>query len=172
MQRRLELTLILAMALGLLSGCGFHLRGTGTARLVLTSINVTATDAYGSMQRTLERSLREFGVKVVSATKAPYTLHLLSDSRTRRSIATTSDVRVAEYQLKLAVRFEMLDAAGKQIIPPTTVFTERTYQFDNSSLVGNTEQEGLLNREMRRDVADQIIRRADATVRSRMNQHQ
>jgi outer membrane lipopolysaccharide assembly protein LptE/RlpB len=60
----------------------------------------------------------------------------------------------------------MDNAAGKAVIEPTSVSTERIYRFDNASLVGNTEEEKLLNQEMRRDIASQIIRRIDATVRA------
>lgn len=165
MARRITVTMIVLLTL-LLSGCGFHLRGEGADHIALGSIHVTATDAHGEMQRALEQALREAGVKLVDAASAPYTVKLLSERRTRRSVATTSDVRVAEYGLKLEVHFELTDQAGKTVIAPTSLSTQRIYRFDNSSLVGNSEQEDLLNREMRRDIASQIIRRIDATLRA------
>ena len=47
-----------------------------------------------------------------------------------------------------------------------TVVTERNYTFDSSSLFGSNEEETILLEEMREDLALQIIRRVDATVRS------
>lgn len=170
MIRHIAISGLLATAL-MLAGCGFHLRGTGSAQLALKSISVTATNAHGDMQRTLERALKEGGVKLLPSGQAPYSIRLISDRRTRRSVATSSDVTVSEYGLQLQVKFAVFDASGKQVIGPTTVSTERIYQFDNNSLVGNTEQEKLLNKEMRRDLAEQIIRRVDATIRARANKH-
>lgn len=166
MKSRIITGSLVAVAVLLLASCGFHLRGTGSAKMSLSVIHVTANDAYGEMQQALERALKEAGVKLVPADKAAYSVHLLSEKRTRRSVATTSDVQVAEYGLKMQVSFELTDAAGKQVIEPATVSAERIYRFDNSSLVGSNEEEKLLNQEMRRDIASQIIRRIDATIRA------
>ncbi|HKI74444.1 MAG TPA: LPS assembly lipoprotein LptE [Pseudomonadales bacterium] len=160
-------TSLLFAILLVVAGCGFHLRGTGGDKISLTSISVTAANANGDMQRMLERTLKESGVELTA--KAPYTVHLTSEATTRRPVATTSDVQVAEYGLRLDIGFELTGAAGKTIIPDTTVSAERTYRFDTSSLVGNTEEEKLLYDEMRRDVADQIISRIDASVRTSMD---
>ena len=157
---------LVAVVLLLLASCGFHLRGTGNTRLALSVIHVTSNDSYGEMQQALERALTEAGVKQVAADKAAYSVHLLSERRTRRSVATTSDVQVAEYGLKMEVSFELTDSAGKQVIEPATVTAQRIYRFDNSSLVGSNEEENLLNKEMRRDIASQIIRRIDAAIRA------
>lgn len=154
------------MTVLLLSACGFHLRGLGADRISLQEINVTAANQHGETERVLDEALREAGVKLVAADKAPYSVRLLNERSTRRSVATTSDVRVAEYGLKLEVQFELLNAAGKQVIAPTTVSAQRVYSFDSSSLVGSSEEEQQLDTEMRRDVASQIISRIDATVSS------
>ena len=149
-----------------MSGCGFHLRGMGGERSAIGEIHVSAANAHGEMQQQLERSLTEAGVNLVEAGKAHYSLRLLTERKTRRAVATTSDVKVAEYEIRFEVGFELTDAAGKSVISPTTVFAERIYRFDSASLVGNSAEEDLLDKEMRRDVASQIIRRVNASVRS------
>ena len=163
---------LVAVAVLVLTSCGFHLRGTGSARMSLSVIHVTANDAYGEMQQALQRALTEAGVKLVPADKAAYSVHLLTERRIRRSVATTSDVQVAEYGLNMEVSFELTDSAGKQVIEPATVSAQRIYRFDSSSLVGSNEEENLLNEEMRRDIASQIIRRIDATIRARNGKSQ
>jgi outer membrane lipopolysaccharide assembly protein LptE/RlpB len=44
--------------------------------------------------------------------------------------------------------------------------TERTFTFNNSSLVGSNEEQATLLEEMRSDLVLQIMRRVDASVRS------
>lgn len=163
---------ILAFALTFLSGCGFHLRGMGSDQIALASINVSAANVHGSMQSMLERALTEAGVKLVPAAGAPYAVRILTEHSTRRAVATTNEVQVAQYKLELTVQFELDGAGGKQIIPPSNVSAERTYQFDNTSLMGNSEEENLLDQEMRRDAASQIIRRIDATIRAAQGKRQ
>jgi LPS-assembly lipoprotein len=149
-----------------MSGCGFHLRGMGSDQSAIDEIHVSATNAHGEMEQQLERSLTEAGVRLVDAGKAPWSLRLLTERHTRRAVATTSDVKVAEYELRFEVGFQLTDSAGKAVIPGATVFAERIYRFDSASLVGNSAEETLLDQEMRRDVASQIIRRINASVRS------
>jgi len=160
---RIAVVCALALAMG---GCGFHLRGTGGYEFRLDKINVSATNAYGEMQRELERALVQAGAELVDGDGAPYSVRLLREQNTRRPVATSSDARVAEYELRLEVTFELVDDSGQTVIPATPVFAERIYRFDNTSLVGSSEEENLLTGEMRRDVAAQLIRRIDASIRS------
>lgn len=154
------------LAVFLLAGCGFHLRGTGGDRVAIGAINVSAANAHGEMQRTLERTLTDAGVRIEEEDKAPWSVRLLGETSTRRPVATSSDVKVAQYGLRLEVSFTLDAAGGKTVIPETSVSAERIYRFDSSSFAGNSEEESLLYDEMRRDVARQIMQRIDASVRA------
>jgi len=81
-------------------------------------------------------------------------------------VATTSTISVAEYELRLEVEIALENATGDIVIPSTSVVTERTFTFNNSSLVGSNEEQATLLEEMRSDLVLQIMRRVDASVRS------
>ena len=81
-------------------------------------------------------------------------------------MATTSTISVAEYELRLEVEIALENATGDIVIPSTSVVTERTFTFNNSSLVGSNEEQATLLEEMRSDLVLQIMRRVDASVRS------
>lgn len=151
----------------LLAGCGFHLRGSQGVDVALERIHVSAANVYGAFVQELERTLQQSGIEVVdSSAAAPWSLRVLGERTSRRAIATTSRVQVSEYELRMEVRFELLDTNGDTVIEPVSLIAERIYSFDSSSLVGSSEEEELLKEEMRRDLIGQMIRRVDASVRS------
>jgi LPS-assembly lipoprotein len=162
---------LLALLLSLsLAGCGFHLRGMGGLEFSLDAIHVSATNAYGEMQRELETVLEQSGAMLLpDRVDAPWAVRIVTERTTRRAVSTTSQISVSEYELRLEVTFQLSDT-NDIVIPATPVFAERIYSFDSTSLVGSREEEELLTEEMRRDVAAQIVRRIDATVRGKQGE--
>jgi LPS-assembly lipoprotein len=151
----------------LLAGCGFHLRGSQGIDASVGRLNVSAVNAYGPFVRTLERSLVQSGVKVEKqGGGAPYSVRVLDERTSRRSVATTDRITVSDYELRMEVDFELVDDKGKTLIQPTSLVAERIYSFDSTNLTGSDQEEDLLKDEMRRELAEQMKRRIDATVRS------
>ena len=163
MRRVIFLICTLTMIL-VLTGCGFHLRGSQGDDLSVNSVHVSSANAYGLLSRELESMLSARGIELVPASSAEYSIAILSENTSRRPVATSIDISVAEYELTLATKFQVTGANGDIVIAPTTLATERIYSFDRTSLVGNTEEEKLLGKEMRRDIVQQIIRRLASTL--------
>lgn len=150
------------------AGCGFHLRGTQGGDVALERLHVSAINAYGPFVQELERALLRSDVEVTgNRAEAPWSLRVLGERVNRRAVATTSQIRVSEYEVRMEVDFELTGPEDETLIAPTKLVAERIYSFDSSSLVGSSEEEELLKEEMRRDLVQQMIRRVDATVRSR-----
>lgn len=153
--------------LSLVSGCGFHLRGSQGVGLSIERIHVSGTNAYGDFVRELKRSLQSGGTEVVEASgDAPFSLRVMGENTTRRAVATTTDITVSEYELRMEVDFELLGTGGESLIEPTELVAERIYVFDRTSLVGSSEEEELLKEEMRRDLVRQMIQRVNAVAGS------
>ena len=163
MQNRL-LTLLVSFSL---CGCGFHLRGTNDIELGLSEIYIVTSDSYGDLHRILTRAFTQAGVTVVrSPTELSYNLSVSGERISRRAVATTRTISVAEYELRLEVGVALADLSGEEIFPMSTLATERIYTFDRVSLVGSDAEEKLLLEEMKADLANQILRRVDASIRS------
>jgi len=148
-----------------LAGCGFHLRGTQGYEIPAASVNVTATNLYSQFSRELERMLAAQGIELKPASGAEYSISILSERTTRRPVATSTDISVSEYELRLETQFKIDSTTGEALIRPTLLAAERIYSFDRSSLVGSSEEEEMLTEEMRRDIANQILRRFSAGLR-------
>ncbi len=159
---RFFLAVLLAGCLSV-SGCGFHLRGLESTRARLESIDFVSADVHGAINRELLKRFRDSGTEVSAS--APLKLSVSGERRSRRAVATTRTNSVAEYELRLEVEMALTDRSGRQIVPGTTIATERIYTFDNTSLTGSSEEEELLFDEMRKDIAAQILRRVNASIR-------
>ncbi|MBV1877430.1 MAG: hypothetical protein KUG79_07300 [Pseudomonadales bacterium] len=161
----MRLLLPLLMLL-LVAGCGFHLRGSQGFDLQIESVSISAANAYGEFYKDLERTFKGRGVAVVVPANAAYRINIISERTKRRAVSTSADISVAEYELRLETSFQITDAEGESIIAPTQLIAERIYSFNRTSFVGNTEEEKILKKEMRRDIAGQLLRRFSATLRN------
>jgi len=153
-----------------LCACGFQLRGTGGPEgsgRTLSTVYLSVNNRYGDFHRQLQNTFEEFGLEVVSQRQdTEYALAVTAERLIRRAVATTRTISVSEYEIRLEVDLALSNRAAKELISPTTLATERIYTFDSGSLVGSREEETVLLEEMRADIALQILRRVNATVRS------
>lgn len=157
---------IILLAVLLLAGCGFHLRGSGQISTQLELLHVTSINAYGELVQKLESVLTRSGVSIErDKSLAPFSLHIISERNSRRVATTTSRKTVAEYELRLLVEFQLESRDGDLIIPPSSLVTERVYTLDQTNLVGSNEEEQLLKEEMQDEIIEQIIRRVEAVTR-------
>ena len=101
------------------------------------------------------------------AEQAEARLQILSNNRGREILSLTGAGKVREYQLTQSLRFQLLDKAGKPLIPPTSLSARREYTFHDSQVLGKEQEENLLYRDMQADLVQQMMRRLAAARRSR-----
>lgn len=152
----------------LLASCGFHLRGTQNA--VAADFNTIHISANGEMLALLRRGFQRANKEVTTtASAAEYSLVVSGIRNSRRAVATTSNISVAEYELVQAVEVRLLANDRVEVIPAVRVATERSYSFDNENLESSSEEEALLREEMRRDLSEQILRRVNISITNYQN---
>ena len=155
----------LAAAAVLLSGCGFHLRGPQALDFETVHINVPEQTEFGAQLRRLIATTGTTRLEE-DAAKAEARLQVLSNDRGREILSLTGAGNVREYQLVQSLRFQLLDRAGKALIPPTSLSARREYTFDDSQVLGKEQEEALLYRDMQNDLVQQLMRRLAAARRS------
>jgi LPS-assembly lipoprotein len=142
-------------------GCGFHLRTWDMA----TSIESFYVEAPTSnlLAGPLRRALQQAGVaEAGSASKAEVVVHLLNATRERRSVSVTGQARAAEYEMNLGVQYQVFNGAGTELVPPRWARSVRVYEVDRANVVGSSEEQALLEGEMRSDLIQQIVRTLNA----------
>ncbi len=147
----------------IISGCGFQLRSYGFGG---------AVDSYALVGRTnmavvpsLRRQLQQAGVAEVAPGQASIVLELLDQRRDRRSVSTAGGARAAEYETSLAVQYRVLDSSGTELAEPAWIERERVYRIDRGNIVGSSEEQAILERELLDDVAGQMLRVMDTVSR-------
>ena len=110
-------TALAAMTM-LLASCGFELRGepeVGIKKLYISSVGPS------QVQAEIKRSLATGPTRIVlTPAEAQAHLHILQETREKTVSTVTGEGRVYEFQLRLAVRYELLvPGRDEPVIAPT-----------------------------------------------------
>ena len=159
------LTAVFLGTLGLVgAGCsGWHIRGTEGAELAVDRVSLSQAGAP-VMRAALARQLIEYGVDVVgSAAPADARILLNGEEFDRRVLSVDPETgRVREVELELTLVLTVRDARGEIALGPDRVQLQRDYVFEETSLLGNVEQERLLRNDLAEDAALTILLRLEA----------
>jgi LPS-assembly lipoprotein len=147
-----------------LSGCGFHLRGASSIALPpeLSTMRVTMGGAsYPPLLVEMRNALQVLGgVNLTDDVSANVpVLQLLGESSETQVLAIDSSGRISAYLLNYRVDYSLLGPDKKLLLPKQPVKLQREYGFDRLNVIATEKQSEVLQTEMRRDVAQQILRR-------------
>ncbi|KGH27110.1 MULTISPECIES: LPS assembly lipoprotein LptE [Comamonas] len=163
MQKR---TLLAAMALTpLLGACGFRLRGA--PNFVFRSIYVQA--GRGAPVGTLLRRSLESASDKLTVIKDPASpdtaeviCQIISEQAQRVIIGSNVAGQVREIELRLIVRFSLRTPGGDELIEPVEIRQIRNVTYNETNALSKASEEEMLNKDMRNDIVQQIIRRLAA----------
>jgi LPS-assembly lipoprotein len=156
--------ILVALALSaLVAGCGFQLRGWDTAGVVASAYLISSP--RNTFEAPLRRALAQAGIaEATSADEAEVVVNLLEERRDRRSVSVSPQVRAAEYEVAVAVRYAVTDRHGRELIPEQWLERQRVYRVDPDNILGSSEEQALLERELEADLVQQIVRSLNAAV--------
>ena len=155
------------LALLLLAGCGFQLRGQAQLPPELAVTYVQSQQATGVppgiLNRKLSLLLASNGVTVTrDPTRATATITILNEGSGRRTVAADRFDVKREYWVVYSIAFQVTLANGKILIPAEGLSANRAVLFDENRVLGfEAAQESLVDG-MADDLAWQIIRRLQA----------
>jgi LPS-assembly lipoprotein len=148
----------------ILSGCGFHLRGTSSVALPpeLSTLRVTmGGKGYPPLLVEVRNALLALGnVRLTDDVSASVpVLRLHSESSASQVLAIDGSGRISAYLLNYRVDYSLIGADKKPLLQNQSVKLQREYGFDRLNVLASEKQSEFLQNEMRRDVAQQILRR-------------
>lgn len=157
--------LLLAALVLLMTGCGFHLRGSQGDFAALPPVLVRGD---GAAATELKRALRGGETPVVEeVAQASLVVTIVDERRERRASAVGVTGRVQEYELNYVVRFRVDDPAGAALAPVQSIAVQRSYSFDGTDVNAKANEEDDLYRDMVYDAVRQILIRLQAIQASR-----
>ncbi|MFD0707206.1 LPS assembly lipoprotein LptE [Photorhabdus akhurstii] len=151
------LTLLLGLAVLVTAGCGFHLRGTTQVPPELKKLQLTSSDPYGPLARSVRQQLRLNNVTILEDGSADIPiLKLIGSSENKDTVSVFQDGKAAERQLTLYVDAQVIMPDGS--VYPLRSRVDRSF-FDNplEALAKDAENE-IINQEMREQAARGLVR--------------
>ena len=153
------IVLLIGMSV-LLSGCGFHLRGSQDFSAQINSLFIEGTPAQSDLGRELRQAFSAAKVNVLEDKfGADLTLVIRQDQKAKRVISLDSSGQPNQYELSYQVQFLLLNKEAEERLPLQTVRLQREYIFDPSLILAKSSEEQRLQKDMLRQVVDQILRR-------------
>ncbi|MEN9538440.1 MAG: hypothetical protein RLZZ126_675 [Pseudomonadota bacterium] len=142
------------LALGVLGGCGFQLRGE--QKYNFDSIHVNAPQ-NGPVAQDLRRML---GERVREP--AQVRLDILNEQREKTVVGVNATGQVREFQLRIRVSFRLRNARGQDLILDSELLQSRDISFNESAVLAKEAEEVVLYRDMQADLVQQMLRRLAA----------
>jgi LPS-assembly lipoprotein len=165
MKRRLftqsALLVIAATSAGVLTGCGFKMRGSFSYAFKTLLSGFVNNSTLGNE---FKRILAADGAVtlVTEPEKAQVVLDVISEQREKVVVGATASGQVREFQLRIRLKFKLRTPSGKEIIPETELLVQRDISFNESAVLAKEAEEGLLYRDMQTDMVQQLLRRLSA----------
>src|SRR5437016_4567635 len=137
---RKKLAMMACLALGLLSACGFQLRGKFELPFESMYVNVSDSSVLGAE---LKRNLAAgSNTKILSAPQgAQAVFNVLGEQREKTILSLNSAGQVREFQLRLRFSFSVTDGKAKVFMPPTDIVLTRDITFNDSQVLAKESEE-------------------------------
>jgi len=154
---------LLLVALVILAGCGFKLRGT--AEVPFETLYIPGSS--GGIALDLKRNIQAgTDARVVDDPKqADAILEFSEEAREKDILSLTGTGRVREFQLRYRVGWRVHDGRGGTYVPQSTIQLTRDVTFNDAEVLAKEAEEQLLFRDMQTDMVQQIMRRLAAAER-------
>lgn len=150
------------LALALVSGCGFQLRGQTPLPAVVASPFVETDDHYSPLYAALDKRLRAAGaLPAADAATATAVIRLHVDDSGRELLSVTADNKPGEYEVYYVAEFSVTSGAT-ELLARSPVRLTRDYGYDESAVLAKEHEEQSLRVALAEQIADLILRRLAA----------
>lgn len=146
------------------NGCGWQLRDMSPIANDLGNVYISYSDSQANIALALRRELNASQVKLVeTSADADYLIKIIDTQTSRRISAVNINIRTSQYQLYQTLDYMVVDKMGNQIIPLTTVYAERSHDFNEQDVLAAQNEESLIQDSLRFDIVRQMLSRIDET---------
>jgi LPS-assembly lipoprotein len=162
--RRLAIYALSLLLTGVLSACGFRLRGAADTDLQFKTVylGLPENSALGS---DLRRYIRSTGnAEVVNDPKqADAIVEVVQPERRERVVLSLNAAgQPIEYTLWYRFSFRVRDNKDHELLPPTAIALKRDLTFNAAIALAKEAEAEALYRDMQSDLAQQVMRRLAA----------
>ena len=149
--------ILLILSLTLITSCGFKLRGTYEMSSALSQIFVDGGNR--EIREQLIKRLEQSGSSVVSNGDDAPTLFIIKSDFERILRSTDADGIATGYDYRYELDFSVEDNDGTVLQPPSSIFQQRSLDYDPENNLAAQAEEEFLREEMENEIVLQIMRR-------------
>jgi LPS-assembly lipoprotein len=157
--------IIILACIVLIASCGFRLRGSGESYALsqqLANLELTGSNINSDLMYMVQNNLASSGIVVNPGENGLYTLIVIDQGITERNTTFGADARTTEKAVKAKAQFTLKSKDGEFVYGPHDLENELTYNYDVSSVNSANREKDLIIAELRRNLADQILRMLQA----------
>jgi LPS-assembly lipoprotein len=153
---------LVGLALAVVAGCGFELRGAPSFPPQLDTTYIQADDRYSPFFRELSTRLRQARVRLVDEpTDARTVIQVLADETGRRLLSVSPRNVPTEYEVFYRVSFSVR-VDGVEALPVERLALTRDVTFDETLVLAKSGEEQVLREALARDLVGLVTRRLAA----------
>lgn len=159
--------LMMICLLLLTTACGFHLRGSQTNNFDISNIYINPSSAP-KLAKEVTSQLSGSGVSLAnSAQNADYVI-TLKEERFDKSVLSVSAAtgKVEEFQIAYNAKMDAVHTDGKSIVENDRIRVTRDLTFDENAVLGKFSEEGVVQEDLVRSAASQVLRRLQALLQN------
>jgi LPS-assembly lipoprotein len=154
---------ILLMAWLMLTGCGYHLRGSVDMPESLK--NMYLFNASSMLQTEIQTLLKSAKGKIAgSPNEAGIVVKVLKEDMTTRVLSIGSAGKSSESELNYYLRFQFYDNQENELMEEQTIEMAREYFNDQTAVLAKSNEEQLIRKEIYKQSARMLIARAKVAV--------
>lgn len=155
--------MVLIVALGFLSACGYHLRGTIALPEALK--NMYLFGASSSLQSEMQMMLRGSKSKLAtSPNDAAIVIKVLKEDMRTRAMSIGSTGKSSEVELIYYLRFQIYDNQEQPLMDEQTIEMNREYFNDQTAVLAKEAEETVIRKEIFKQAARMLMSRAQVAV--------
>ena len=159
--RRLAFFVLLAACL-MLAACGFRMKGATPLPIDTLYTNIAQNSPFGAAMRRAIRAASPNTQFVAERDQADASLIQIANQRNLRELSIDADGRVEEYELTIQFAFQVLDSAGRVILPPTTLRATREIPYDDTVVQAKQSEISTVFEQMQQSLVDRVVRHLTA----------
>ena len=153
---RVSFRIVCTLALTLLVGCGFHLRGSGNLDTIRGPVFVY-TPAFSELADELRQVLRDSEIELTErGAQAAIQTRIEREDLMRRVVGVGADnsLRGIELHFTLRLTVTRTDETYQSV---RQLAATREFEFDTTGVLGSSDEEELLLEEIRRELVRDIL---------------
>ena len=146
----------------LLSGCGFHLRGSVDLPPDVKSIYVQTEDRYSPFYRELVTVIQQNNLGPAGdPDSADAIIRVLYDETARRTVSVSARNVPVEYEVYYIVHCSVI-VHGEQVVKEQRFILTRNYTYDQTKVLGKANEEVVLTDALAKDLVGLLVQTISA----------